>query len=48
MKQTNVYILIALIQDDKILRGDPDKTPTKPHVFGNAYILAKELYQQEF
>ena len=26
MKQTNVYILIALIQGDKILRGDPDKT----------------------
>ena len=26
MKQTNVYILIALIQDDKIFRGDHDKT----------------------
>jgi len=44
MKQTDVYILFALIQDDKIERGDPDKSTR----VGNAYLLEKELDQQEF
>ena len=48
MKLTNVYILIALIQDNnepgKIQRKDPTKTP-----FSETHnMLEKELHQQEF